>query len=53
MRRIADAEEAWAIPSRQPIDLDGEQLDGIPLLQFADSVGREWRELRYAVAERR
>lgn len=53
MRRITDAQESRAKPLTQPIDLDREQFDRLPVLQFADAIGHKRRELRHTVAKRR
>jgi hypothetical protein len=53
VRRIADAQKAGTVPLRQPVNFDGEQLDRIPILKFADTVSSKGRQLCDAVTERR
>src|SRR5690348_6633707 len=53
MRGIADAQQAWAIPSAQTIDRDGQELDILPVLELPDAVANERRKPRNFRAEAR
>src|SRR5437868_6689232 len=38
MGAVTNAQQAFAVPSSQAVDLDGEQLDLCPVIQLGDSV---------------
>jgi hypothetical protein len=45
VRAIADAEQTFAGPAPQPVDLHGEEPDLRPVIELGDSVLQEWTEL--------
>ena len=53
MRRIADAEETRTIPLAQPVDLNRQELDRLPVVEFADTAGHERRKLHDSITKGR
>ena len=54
--RFPSPGESWdalAIPAAQAINLNGEQLDALPVLELADAIGQKRRQLRHAFTEGR
>jgi hypothetical protein len=49
--RVADAEEARAVPALQAVDGDGQEADVIPASKLADTVANEGRDAGEALAK--
>src|SRR5262249_59606886 len=52
VRRVTDAQEPRPVPSPQPVDFDGQELDVIPAGNLADAVAQVRHELDDRSAER-
>src|SRR5579871_3609547 len=44
MGGVADAQQPGAVPATQPVDRDTQQLDMVPIRDFADAIGKARRE---------
>src|SRR5579862_9606942 len=44
MGGVADAQQPGAVPATQPVDRDTQQLDMVPIRDFADAIGKAQRE---------
>src|SRR6202790_5209553 len=51
MGAVADAQQPWAPPARQPVDRDRQQLDVVPVAQFGDPVRQKRGDPDDVVAE--
>ena len=51
MSRISDAQQARPVPAPKPVDLHGQDLDLLPIVQLVHSFAQIWSELAKVGAE--